>query len=193
MENKQNEFVARLDFPVLQRLFVERGKLRCLKKKDYFLRQGELSAYVGYVKSGVLRSTCLGSDGNEPVVAYAFTNEFVGCYASFIHSQPAFINIQAVTDCEIYTLSYAEVAGFWERDMGTQRMGRQLAEELFRVAYLRLLVFYCDTPEQAYKKLIERCPDLPNKIPLREIASFLKVTPETVSRIRKRLLKKGET
>lgn len=56
-----------------------------------------------------------------------------------------------------------------------------LAEELFMVAYTRLLDFYCKNTEELYMDLTERCPDFQNYITLKEMASFLQVTPETIS------------
>lgn len=69
--------------------------------------------------------------------------------------------------------------------METQRLGRRIAETMFAEIYQRLLGFYCDTPEQRYQTLMKRCPDLQELITLKEIALFLGVTPETLSRIRK--------
>lgn len=69
--------------------------------------------------------------------------------------------------------------------METQRLGRRIAETMFAEIYQRLLRFYCDTPEQRYQALMKRCPDLQERISLKEIALFLGVTPETLSRIRK--------
>ena len=72
--------------------------------------------------------------------------------------------------------------------MDAQRLGRLVAEEVLIEIYGRLLDFYCDTAEQRYISLLKRCPSLPQYIPLKEIASFLGVTPETVSHIRKKIL-----
>ena len=71
--------------------------------------------------------------------------------------------------------------------MNTQRLGRLVAEEHFIEIYRRLLGFYCETAEQRYISLLKRCPNLPQYITLKEIASFIGVTPETVSNIRRKL------
>lgn len=102
----------------------------------------------------------------------------------------ATVNIQASTDCEVYLLSLNRLNQFWETDMNTQRLGRRIAETMFAEIYQRLLGFYCDTPEQRYQALMKRCPDLQGKLSLKEIAHFLGITPETLSRIRKKILLK---
>lgn len=74
--------------------------------------------------------------------------------------------------------------------MDTQRLGRYIAETMFAEIYQRLLGFYYDSPEQRYQALMKRCPNLQELITLKEIALFLGVTPETLSRIRKKLQQK---
>lgn len=79
-----------------------------------------------------------------------------------------------------------DIIEYWETDMKTQRFGRHVAESLFEMVYERLLDSYC-TPEIRYRNLMERCPNLKEVVPLKSIASFLGVTPETISRIRRKL------
>ena len=98
------------------------------------------------------------------------------------------MNIQALTNCSVYEISRHDIIEYWETNMETQRFGRHVAENLFEMIYERLLDSYC-SPEMRYEKLMERCPDLKEAIPLKNIASFLGVTPETVSRIRRKLEK----
>ena len=74
-----------------------------------------------------------------------------------------------------------------------QRLGRRVAEELFAITYDRLLDFYCKTPEEHYLNLIDRYPGLVDVIPLKELASFIGVTPETVSHIRRKLSSKRKS
>lgn len=69
-------------------------------------------------------------------------------------------------------------------------MGRNVAESMFKMAYKRMLQAYCDSPEQRYITLMQRCPNLKEEVSLKEIASFIGVTPETVSHIRKKILLK---
>lgn len=67
-------------------------------------------------------------------------------------------------------------------------MGRMVAEQLFVMTYRRLIDRYCQTPEERYLSFLQHYPELKEELPLREIASFIGVTPETVSKIRKRIL-----
>lgn len=68
-----------------------------------------------------------------------------------------------------------------------------VAEQMFVMAYRRLLDSYCCTPKERYVELMRQYPDLKDRRPLKEIASFIGVTPETVSAIRRKLLKDGKS
>ena len=89
------------------------------------------------------------------------------------------------TDSLIYYASAQEITNFFSTDKSTQELEKILAEELFVQTYKRLLDIYCKTPTELYVDLVRRYPDFLNYITLREIASFLRVTPETISHIRK--------
>lgn len=185
-----NEYMNEIDFSEFKKLFFEKGKSIEIKKKDYFVRQNESCKYVGLIQSGVFRYTRIDSGGNEHIVGYSFTEDFVCDYPSLIKRIESLTSIQAATNCSILVLSMKELNDYWETSINTQRLGRLIAEEIFIELYGRLLGFYCDTAEQRYISLLERCPNLPQHISLKEIASFLGVTPETISHIRKKLLQK---
>ena len=186
MENF-NLYIESLDYSRIKKLFEEKGTIQTFKRKEYFVKQNTPALYAGWIESGDFRYSCIGDDGKEHIVGYSFTGEFVCDYSSFMRQDLALVNIQAINDCSVRTLSYNDIVGFWETNFETQRLGRQMAETMFFDIYKRLLGFYCSPPEQRYLALMERCPNLKEKIALREIASFLGVTPETISHIRKKL------
>lgn len=183
-----NKFNAskNVDTARLEKLFLEKGTLKVLKKNEYMVRQNDKTNHIGFVTSGTFRLTRIDTNGNEWIVGYSFENDFVCDYPSLINRTSATVSIKATTDCEVYLLPLSELNQFWETDMETQRLGRRIAETMFAEIYQRLLRFYCDTPEQRYQALMKRCPDLQERISLKEIALFLGVTPETLSRIRKK-------
>lgn len=175
-----------VDATRLEKLFLESGTPKILRKNEYMVRQNDKTNHIGFVTSGVSRLTRIDTNGNEWIVGYSFKNDFVCDYPSLINRTGATVSIQATTDCEVYLLPLSELNQFWGTDMETQRLGRRIAETMFAEIYQRLLGFYCDTPEQRYQALMKRCPDLQERISLKEIALFLGVTPETLSRIRKK-------
>lgn len=181
------------DYATLKEIFLQKGKRVEYAKKEYFIQQSQTSSIAGWIENGSFRYTCINEAGNERIVCFSFKEELVCDYASFTHQEPALINIQAITDCVVYQLSYKELMGYIETNVDTQRLGRNVAESMFKMAYKRMLQAYCDTPEQRYLTLMQRCPNLKEKVPLKEIASFLGVTPETISHIRRKLLQKQKS
>lgn len=190
--NNFNSYMNGLDYSDFKNLFQEKGTLRTYRKKDFFVRQDAISRFAGWVDNGTFQYTYLDEEGIECIVGYAFPNEFVCDYSSFMKEKVSLVNIQAITDCTVRELSYHDVVEYWETNYETQRFGRLAAESLFEMIYKRLLDFYC-TPETRYLRLMKRCPNLKEVVPLKNIASFLGVTPETVSHIRKKILLKGKS
>ena len=124
-------------------------------------------------------------------MGYSFEREFVGEYAANLCNRESLVNIQAITDSDVYIIKYADMTKLWNSSMEYQRLGRIVAEQLFVMTYRRLIDSYCSTPEERYLDLMKRYPNLKELIPLKEIASFIGITPETLSNIRRRLLKKS--
>jgi CRP-like cAMP-binding protein len=188
--DKFNGYNNQLDFSDLENLFIRKGVLKGFKKKEYFACQNEKTHHIGFVKSGIFRLSRIDANANEWIIGYAFEGEFLSDYPAMVHQTNSLIDIQATTNSEVYMLTAQELNNYWETSIDTQRLGRQIAEMMFEEIYKRLISFYCDTPEQRYIALMQRCPSLKENVPLKEIASFLGVTPETVSHIRKKIWQK---
>lgn len=184
-----NEYMNAIDFSELTHFFRERGIVKKLTKKDYFARQGESSEHVALIKSGIFKYIRTDNAGISHVVGYSFPGEYVCDYTAVVNGNGSTATIQSVTDCEIYLITSKDLEEYWSTNMETQRLGRIVAQQMFVEMYKRLMSFYCDTPQQRYTTLIARCPQVTEYITLKEIASFIGVTPETVSHIRKKLLK----
>lgn len=185
-----NEYMGEIDFSDLRQMFLKTGKLVKLKKADFFIRQDYPCKYIGFIESGAFRYSRVDGNGKEHIVGYSFVEDFVCDYPSIIKKTNSFANAQAVTDSVVYVISVNDLNDYWDTNMVNQRFGRIVAEHMFVEMYGRLLGFYCDNAEQRYVKLLERCPNLPRYITLKEIASFLAVTPETISHIRRKIKQK---
>lgn len=182
-----NDYAKREEFSIFREFFLEYGRYKEIRKKEYFARQGFTTAHAAYIKKGMFRYICTDENGYEHIVGYAFEGEYVGDYPWCLKKEKAMISIQATADSEIYCASAEKIATFFSVSPDARDLERILAEELFVQTYKRLLDIYCKTPAQLYMDLVERYPDFHNYITLKEVASFLRVTPETISHIRKRL------
>ena len=165
-----------IDTGKLEKIFLEEGICKKLKKNDYLIRQNEKNSQIGFVSSGIFRLSHIDGNANEWIVGYSFKDDFVCDYPSLMSKTNSTVNIQASTACEVYLLTSDRLNQFWETDMDTQRLGRQIAENMFAEIYRR------------YQTLMKRCPDLQKHLSLKEIAQFLGITSETLSRIRRKQL-----
>lgn len=182
-----NDYFKREDFSILRNFFMDKGYLKTIKKKDYFVLQGYPTACAAYIKKGIFRYTCTDEKGDEHIVGYSFAGEYLGDYPQCRYRENALVSIQAVTDAEIYYASTDEINLFLMSGETAQKIELHLLEGLFVQTYKRLLDIYCKSPIEIYRDLINRNPDFQNYITLKEVASFLRVTPETISHFRKKI------
>lgn len=186
MDNINDYYIDYLDLSELQNFFIENGEVRKYNRKEYFIRQLEKKEILGFVSDGIFRHTRIDSAGNEHVVGYSPVNHFVGDYTACLCNRESLISIQAVKKSTVYIIPYSKLETFFKSSHTQQRLGKMLAEQLFVMSYKRLIDQYCSTPEERYNSFIELYPELKEQIPLKEIASFIGVTPETVSHIRRK-------
>ena len=168
-----NHYAGREEFSAFKDFFLTHGQCKEMKKKEYFTLQGALATHGAYIEEGLF-------------VGYSFAGEYVGDYPACLKKEKAMVSIQAASDARIYYASAEDMRNFFSTNEMTQNLERILAEELFVQTYMRLLDIYCKTPTELYLDLVKRYPDFQNFITLKEVASFLRVTPETVSHIRKK-------
>lgn len=154
---------------------------------DCFARQDVRNRYSGLVCSGAFRYVHETAEGARHVVGYAFAGEFVGDYISMRMDNPSWVRIEAMCGSEVRRVANGELEAFFRTDAGHERLGRRLAEHLLAEVYERLLQSYAATPRTRYEALLRRCPGLLELVPLKELASYLRVRPETLSRIRRRV------
>lgn len=182
-----NDYTRREEFSIFRDFFLEHGQCKEIKKKEYFARQDFTTAHAAYIKKGMFRYICTDGRGCEHIVGYAFEGEYVGDYPWCMKKEKAMVSIQATVDSQIYYASAEEMTVFFSTNAETQKLQGILTEELFVQTYKRLLDVYCKTPIELYMDLVKRYPDFQDYITLKEVASFLRVTPETISHIRKKL------
>jgi CRP-like cAMP-binding protein len=170
----------------LRQFFIENGATKVYGKNEFFMQRGQKHKYVGFIVKGGFRYLGYTSDGKEQIVGYSFENDFVVDYGSFQIQRPSVIGGQAIKNSIVLILTHDELNAFYD-NCDSINFRSKVAESLFEDIYGRLLSLYCDSPEQRYQNLIKRYPDILNLVSLKEIASLIKITPETLSRIRRKL------
>jgi CRP-like cAMP-binding protein len=160
---------------------------RFLKKGEFLVREGQVSSNVSFINAGSFR-VYKELNGQEIVKNFFFANEYATEYVSFLTRQPSEIFVKALEDTELIELHYDKLQLLYEEFPVWQKYGRLMAEHVFLQVAERSHRLLYHTPEENYVKLLQDRPDIIEKIPQHYIASYLGIQPESLSRIRKRMM-----
>jgi CRP-like cAMP-binding protein len=160
---------------------------RFLRKGEFLAREGNICNYVSFINGGSLRVFMQVRD-HEISKHFFFEHEYASDYASFLTRSPGLLNIKALEDTELMELSYENVQSLYERFPVWQKYGRLIAEHLYILVASRTQELLLRTPEEMYIRLLEEQSPIIARIPQHYIASYLGVQPESLSRIRKRIM-----
>ncbi|HEX2629587.1 MAG TPA: Crp/Fnr family transcriptional regulator [Chitinophagaceae bacterium] len=160
-----------------------------LKKKDHFLREGQVCRQVAFITRGYVRLYYL-HNGEEITKDFNFENFFCGSWASFSMQQPSRFNIIVMEDVELYTIGRDDLYRLFNQYPAFQEMGRMWMEMMFIRKEMREASFLLDTAEQRYADLLSQNDQIIQRVPLKYLASYLGMTAETLSRIRSQGVKK---
>lgn len=164
-------------------LLLSKGEKVELAKGDYLCHMGEKDNRVGLLTSGSIKYSRFTNRGHERIVSLAFTGDLVACYSAMRNNVPSPVDIVALESSTIYRLPINEV----DTRMGLD-MRIKLAEAVAHKAMLEAIDSRCLSSEERYLALSRRFPDIHNRLTNRTIASYLGITPESLSRLCKRLL-----
>ena len=167
----------------IAKLFVEKK----LTRNEFHTTIGSRFGQLSFVKSGFLR-IYRQSDKKEITQWISSPGEFVTDLNSLMFDQTARWNIQALTDCEIYTLDYQTYKGMNKHVQNWAEIEKLFLAKCFMTMEDRIFSFISMSSEERYEFLCEVKPELLQHIPLQYLASMLGMTPETLSRIRKKIV-----
>ena len=143
---------------------------------------------IGFITKGYLRSYYEINDG-EVTTMINTKHNIVTAHTSFTLQRPSMAYIQAITDCELLTLSYESMEELYKRIPKWERLGRLITEQVYGYVESRVVDYLSLSPEGRYRKMLETDSKVLKDVPLRYIASMLGITPETLSRIRNKVHK----
>lgn len=169
-------------------IFLSKFKPLTLKKGEYFIKEGQISREVGFIIEGAMLCS-YNKNGDEVIDEFSLDKEFITDYNSFLTNTPADKDVICLEDTELMTISYNDLQELYSLDPAFEKVGRLMAEALFMSWQQKAKSLMLDDAETRYLKLTSRRPDLAQRVPQYLIASYLGVKPETLSRIRKKLVK----
>ncbi|HEV8504887.1 MAG TPA: Crp/Fnr family transcriptional regulator [Chitinophagaceae bacterium] len=165
-----------------------------LRRKQYLLQEGDVCKYIAFVEKGLLRSYTVDDKGNEHITQFAFEGWWISDQYSYLTGEPSEYNIEVMDDCALLLLTKQKEEEMLEKIPKFERYFRILLQNNLIATQKRLVSSLTQTAEERYNEFISACPTtLPHRIPQHMLASYLGVTPETISRIRKQMsLKNNE-
>jgi len=171
------------EFSISAKYFVP----KTIKKHQFLLNEGDVCKNIGFVNSGCLREYSIDNKGTEHIIQFAIEDWWVSDLHSFLSGLPATYNIDALQDSEILLLEKSERDKMLNACPKMERFFRLLIEANHVASHQRISDSLGASAEERYLKFIKTYPKLFEQVPQNQIASYLGITPQSLSRIRKEL------
>jgi CRP-like cAMP-binding protein len=169
---------------------VEKFEAREIARNEYLLKEGAVCNESHFIEEGIMRSYAYDIDGNDVTTAFYSKKTLISDLLSFFKRIPSKENIQAVTDCQTWYISYEDMQTSFHTYPEYREFGRLNIINHYGILKQRMLSMLQQTAEQRYNDLINLHPELLQNVPLKYIASYLGITDTSLSRIRKGFIKK---
>ncbi|MEK6152533.1 Crp/Fnr family transcriptional regulator [Flavobacteriaceae bacterium 3-367] len=157
-----------------------------LKKHSILLNFGAIENHLSFIAKGIVRFY-VPREEFDLTFGFLFENEFVTGYDSFLTQTPSEYQIETLTETILWKISHQDLQEVYERTGSGNIIGRKMAENMFLIKSKRELSLLSKTAEERYLDLFSDRPKLFQQIPLKYIASYIGITPQALSRIRRRI------
>lgn len=163
---------------------------RCVKRKEYILRAGEVCRVRAYINKGCFRRYLIDDHAKEVIINFAFEEWWIGDLDSFDSHKPSIYFAQALENSEVFCIDEENLYRLFETIPKFRVFDTKKIEKSHFAMLKRLALMQSASPEEKYIALIDKYPQVFQRVPLHYIASYLGIEPESLSRLRKRLLLK---
>lgn len=161
--------------------------LKKLRKRQFLIKEGEICRYQYFVSRGCLRTFYIDNKGLEHNVQFSIEDWWSGDMHSFITQKPGRFNIMAIEDSEVVCIDKQSQEALYVQVPKFEKFFRHLLQGAFITLQERVLASMSETAEERYIKFRNKYPEMDKRIPKNQVASFLGITPESLSRVRREL------
>jgi len=158
-----------------------------LKKNEFFLKEGQVCSFVGFVDYGSLIYFKVNASGDETTTDFAFEGDWVNNNQSRLTNSPSTINIRAIEETEILVIKQQDLNKLYVQIPKIERLGRLLIEQAYLKIVEQTLELQVHTAKERYENLLKKHPEIFQKVQLYHIANYLGIAPKSLSRIRKEI------
>lgn len=162
-----------------------------IQKGAFYLKEGQISNKISFVEKGLFK-LFYQLNGEEKIMLFFSESQFMTDYFGFLTNTTSIRPIQALEDSVIYSIEKKNLNTLFDYSKNWERIGRQLAESAYVTSVMRANRLLHDDYNTRVKSFIDESPSLIQRVPQYMIASYLNMTPETLSRVKKRILKVEE-
>ena len=175
-----------LDLETLREFCRREGEAVIYHKGDQLEREGDPARWFAFVTEGCFKYVTHGhSDDKAHITWFSFEGEFVVDYPSYLYGRPAHTTIVAMMPSRVIRVTGQQLEQFFDQSKETMKLRAIIAEHILFQFRSRYLDLHCTTARERYDLLMQRCPGIVDHLDLQDIASFLNVHPNTISKIRR--------
>ena len=168
--------------------FTSKLSRRIIPKKTIFLKLNAIENHISFIEFGVVRLFIPKENTDKEITfGFSFKDQFISAYDSFLTRQPSVYQLETLTETALLSITYEDLQHVYETTQIGNLIGRLTAERLFLLKSKREQNLLNLSAEERYVKLFAERPELLKVIPLKYISSYIGVTPQALSRIRRRM------
>ncbi|MBN2598509.1 Crp/Fnr family transcriptional regulator [Labilibaculum sp.] len=160
-------------------------EMKTINKNEFFLKEGQVCDFIGFVNFGVMIYFKTLENGKELTTDFAFEGDWVTINESRLNNTPSLINIKAIENVELLILRQQDLFDLYTKIPKLERLGRILMEQSFVKIARQSIDLQVLPAKQRYESLLLKYPEIFQKVPLYHIANYLGIAPKSLSRIRK--------
>lgn len=161
-----------------------------IKRKDFLFQQGDQNVIEAFVLSGTFRIFNTDTKGLEHVLYFAMKDWWIGDMGSAITGENTNYSAQALEDSEVLFIDSSKKEAIYKKIPQSNELFRIIIQKHLAVVQKRLLLSYSASAAERLHELLQRCPGIEQMVPQHQIASYLGILPESLSRIKKQLIQK---
>lgn len=165
-------------------------KPKKLRKKQFLCQEGEVWHHNAFICRGLVKTFSIAENGTEHIINFAPENYWTGDRESLINGTPSRLNIDAIEPTELILIEKSDFEKLCAEIPQLNQMVNQIIQKSFIVSQDRILANISFTAEEKYQNFLEKYPHIVNRIPQHMIASYIGITPETLTRLRRNMIKK---